>query len=293
MDTNPQTNNLEILGGILNAIPDPIFVKNHAHEFVLVNDAYCASVGHTRAELVGKADSDFFTKEETDVYHQKDDLVFQTKEQSTNEETYTDASGVKHTVVTKKTVYTDKDGSVYLVGIFHDITDRIAAAHKLQESEALYRYFVEKSRELIFHFDQQGAILFINQHACETLGYDSKEVVGKQIAEFVDPDVAVRAMEALAAEFQGNPQPTMEVTLKKKDGQPLVVEVMEGSVPMQKDGKIVGVMISCHDITERKRMEEALKKRNQELEQMNELMVGREMKMAEMKKRLAELENKQ
>jgi PAS domain-containing protein len=43
------------------------------------------------------------------------------------------------------------------------------------------------------------------------------------------------------------------------------------------------------DITERKRLEETLKKSNEELEKMNHLMVGRELAMADLKKEIAEL----
>ncbi len=48
---------------------------------------------------------------------------------------------------------------------------------------------------------------------------------------------------------------------------------------------------TVRDITERKRMEEELLRRVEELEKINTLMVGRELKMAELKKRIRELES--
>ena len=44
------------------------------------------------------------------------------------------------------------------------------------------------------------------------------------------------------------------------------------------------------DITERKAAEEALRVRTQEVERMNRVMVGREIKMAELKKKISELQ---
>jgi hypothetical protein len=44
-----------------------------------------------------------------------------------------------------------------------------------------------------------------------------------------------------------------------------------------------------HDITERKRTEEAIKEKARELERFNDLMTGRELKMVDLKKEINEL----
>ena len=45
------------------------------------------------------------------------------------------------------------------------------------------------------------------------------------------------------------------------------------------------VLAIVRDITERKRAEEELKKRMEQMERMNEIMLGREMRIIEIKKR--------
>ncbi len=111
------------LDKIINSVADPIFVKNRKHRWVLVNEAYCHFVGYKREELIGKSDYDFFPKEEADVFLEKDEFVFETGRETLNEEKYTDAHGVTHITLTKKTLYVDTKGEKFIVGIVRDITE--------------------------------------------------------------------------------------------------------------------------------------------------------------------------
>lgn len=113
----------DTLHSIVDAIADPIFVKDRRHRFVLLNDACCRLIGRPREELLGKSDYDFFPKEEADVFWQKDEEVFKTGEPNLNEEDITDAAGETHTIVTKKSRYIDSTGHPFIVGVTRDITD--------------------------------------------------------------------------------------------------------------------------------------------------------------------------
>ena len=110
------------MNNILNAIPDPIFVKNEQHQWLAVNDALCELMGHSQEELIGKTDRDFFPQEEADVFWEKDDLVFTTCVTHENEEYFTDASEKTHIIYTKKSIFFDDSGRKILVGTIRDIT---------------------------------------------------------------------------------------------------------------------------------------------------------------------------
>jgi PAS domain S-box-containing protein len=110
------------LDKIINTLADPVFVKDRNHNFVLINDAFCSFTGHTREALTGKSDYDFFKREEADVFWQKDEEVFRTGAENENQEFITDASGNVHTIITKKTRYTDTFGEELIVGIIRDVT---------------------------------------------------------------------------------------------------------------------------------------------------------------------------
>jgi PAS domain S-box-containing protein len=127
----------EYLNKIINSIGDPIFVKDKQHRFVMVNDAECRLAGRSREELLGKTDYNFFPKEQVNTFWEKDELVLQTGIENVNEEQITDAEGNIRTIITKKTLYTDKAGEKFIVGVVRDITDRMRTENELQKKEYL------------------------------------------------------------------------------------------------------------------------------------------------------------
>ena len=133
----------DYLDKIINSIGDPIFVIDRQHRHVLVNDALCSLTNRTREELIGKTPYDFYSKEQVDVFLQKDEAVFETGEENVNEEIITDSHGVARTIVTKKTLYIDASGNKSIVGIIRDITDRKKAEEELRRSEEHLRLATE------------------------------------------------------------------------------------------------------------------------------------------------------
>ncbi len=138
----------DYLEKIINSIGDPIFVKNRQHQFVLVNDAFCALSGRSCEELLGKTDYDIFPAEQVDVFLEKDERVFETGNENVNEETITDSLGINRTIVTKKTLYTDNFGNRFIVGIIRDITERKWAEEELQKTNRQLKLSIAKANEL-------------------------------------------------------------------------------------------------------------------------------------------------
>ncbi|WP_448269417.1 CHASE2 domain-containing protein [Nostoc sp. DSM 114159] len=130
----------EFLHHVINTIPDPIFVKNEQHQWIVLNEAYCRFIGYPNKFLIEKSDYDFFPKHEADVFRQQDDLVFRTQQPHEHEEEFTNADGQTHQIATKRSLHKDSAGNFFLVGVIRDITQR-----KLME-EQLKRTAAELSR---------------------------------------------------------------------------------------------------------------------------------------------------
>jgi PAS domain S-box-containing protein len=113
----------EFLDKAINAINDPIFVKDEDHRWILLNDAFCQFIGYSREELLGKSDYDFFPSEEADIFWAKDELVMVTEREDINRELFTDANGVRQTILTKKNSFKDFTGKTFLVGIIIKIAE--------------------------------------------------------------------------------------------------------------------------------------------------------------------------
>ncbi len=139
----------KVLGGVLDALPNPVFVKDEQHRWVLLNDSYCQFMGHRCEELLGKSDYDFFPREQADVFWSKDDLVFSTGGVNENEERFTDSLGREHVILTRKTLHVDPEGRRFLVGVITDITERKHIEEELRRSrDDLERRITERTAEL-------------------------------------------------------------------------------------------------------------------------------------------------
>ncbi|QTA90357.1 Two component system response regulator/histidine kinase, PAS domain-containing [Desulfonema magnum] len=114
----------DFLNNILNSVPDPIFVKDEHHRWIILNDAYCDFVGFPKEELLGKTDYDFFSEEQADTFWEKDDAVFTTNIENVHEEKFTDSSDELRTISTKRALFKHPaTGKKTLVGVMRDITD--------------------------------------------------------------------------------------------------------------------------------------------------------------------------
>ena len=125
----------QFLDKIIDVAPDPIFVKDRQHRWIMLNDAYCAFVGAERERLIGKSDFDFFPGEEARVFWEKDELVFATGRENSNEESLTDGWGKGHLIITRKVPFTDHNGNQFLVGTVRDITERTLAELALSNAK--------------------------------------------------------------------------------------------------------------------------------------------------------------
>ena len=132
----------EFLNHTINATPDPIFVKDEQHRWMILNDAFCQLVGKSRQELLGKSDYDFFPKSEATVFWTKDEEVLRTGICLETEEKFTDTAGKEHIISTKKSVFKIADGSKVIVGTIRDFTEYRRQQKALEQSEARFQKLV-------------------------------------------------------------------------------------------------------------------------------------------------------
>jgi PAS domain S-box-containing protein len=114
----------EFFGSIINTIPDPVYVKDQRHRWVVLNDAYCDFIGYPRKVLIDQIDYDFFPARQAAHFWQQDELTFDSCTEQECEEEFTDAQGKTHLVATKRSLHRDAAGNLFLVGVIRDITQR-------------------------------------------------------------------------------------------------------------------------------------------------------------------------
>jgi diguanylate cyclase (GGDEF)-like protein/PAS domain S-box-containing protein len=126
----------EFLHRIMNTIPDPIFVKDKNHRWIVLNEAFSRFLGKPLDELVEKSDYDLFPTHEADIFWQQDDLVFKYEHELEHEEEFTSLDGTTYQIATKRSLHKDAAGNLFLVGVIRDITERKTIEEELRKTTA-------------------------------------------------------------------------------------------------------------------------------------------------------------
>ncbi len=162
-------NSYDYLNRIINAVADPIFVKNRQHEWTLVNDAMCRILGREREELIGRTDYEFLPVAEAETTRAKDEAVFTTGKEDACEEDVVDSFGERRVTVTRKRLHVDKDGEQFVVGVVSDITANKRIEEVLKAGETMQRQLAERQSAIldalpahICLLDPSGNVLEVN-----------------------------------------------------------------------------------------------------------------------------------
>jgi len=129
------------LKSLVRGMPDLVWLKNAEGVFLQCNRRFEDLMGHLEAELLGKTDYDFVTRDLADIFRQNDLQAVLAGHPVSNEEWLTFASDQHRELVqTVKTPLYDQDGALLgVLGVARDITAARSAEHALRDSEATLR----------------------------------------------------------------------------------------------------------------------------------------------------------
>lgn len=118
---------------ILDALPDPVFVKDIEHRWVYGNNEFSKLLGMSKDVFIGKSDYDLFPQDMADHFWQKDREVFDSQNSIEVEEKVIHAERGVREISTKKTPVLMADGRQALVGVIRDVTETKKEHLKLLE----------------------------------------------------------------------------------------------------------------------------------------------------------------
>jgi PAS domain S-box-containing protein len=70
----------KFLHAIIDSLPQPIFVKDRQHRWVLVNQRFCETGGRERRTLIGRSDPDVFSSEAVERVWAEDDQAMRMRQ---------------------------------------------------------------------------------------------------------------------------------------------------------------------------------------------------------------------
>jgi PAS domain S-box-containing protein len=165
-----------------------------------------------------------------------------------------------------------------------------------QSKEELYRQNIElkavfdNAADGILMADLENKKFYNGNNAiCRMLGYSAEEIKRLGVADIHPEKDLPYVMDQFERQMKGEFTLSRDLPVKRKDGSVFYADVNATVIKIAGKTYLLGYF---HDTTARKKIEEELKLKNEETEQMNKLMVGRELKMAQMKKEIEELKEK-
>ncbi len=242
------------LDELIDAVHDPIFVKDRQHRWTLLNQAFCSMIGKPRNVLLGKSDYDFFPKEEADIFWAKDEEVFASGDVNINEETFTSSDGTTYIIQTVKSLFTADDGDVYLVGTIRDITTQKKAEISLRQSEKKFRTLVENVPINFARYDAQGRILYLNPQLETLLKVSLNDSFGKTREELFPEKNSTEYTHHLQTVLHTGKNAFFDYFLLDKNGNE-IVHAIKIIAERNTNGEIIGALAIGSDITERKQEE--------------------------------------
>ena len=153
----------------------------------------------------------------------------------------------------------DSDNKIIgMSSIIRDITQRKLAEEALRMSEEKFRSLIENSTDIITILGEAGIIYYLSPSIERSFGYNTQELIGKNISEIIHPDDLPHFNDDFMEKIK-NPNITssIEVRARHKDNTWRILESIGKMLPP--DLVVKGVVLNSRDITERKKAEEQIR----------------------------------
>ena len=242
-----------VLHALLDTLPDRIYAKDTLGRKVVSNTADWQAAGaRSRDDILGKTDFDVYPAELAEKYWADDKAVIDSGQPIHNrEEVGRDAQGNPVWILSTKMPRRDSQGTVIgLVGIGRDFTKQKSAEFELLRERQFLSALSVNSPVAVVVLDRQGQILSCNP-AFETLyGYDSADILGKEL----DPLITTAGTldEAHTYTEQAITGSVHAIsTRRRKDGSLVRVEI--SAAPVVVEGEKVGAVAIYHDVSDLER----------------------------------------
>jgi diguanylate cyclase (GGDEF)-like protein/PAS domain S-box-containing protein len=247
---------------IMDETHDDYFEVDLAGNYTFVNDAICRSIGCTTEDLIGKKYSVATPGDDAKKIYKAFHQIYLTG-QLTKALTFKFVRKDGSFGVGELSAFPMRNGNGEIVGfrgVSHDVSERVWMEEALRQSEARYRTIMDETHDDYFEFDLAGNYTFVNDALCRSVGYTTEELIGKKYSVTTASGDTEKIYEAFNQIYlTGQPSKALTFKFVRKDGSFGVGEL--SAFPMRNEsGEIVGFRGVSHDVTERVRMEEALRR---------------------------------
>ncbi len=258
---------VRLLEAVIEGTPNPIFVKDLNRRFLLVNSACARLLGRTRAELIGRVDSEFLAIEQARIIEAVDQHVMSTGETIVAEEPVTKDGQTRIFLSTKSPFRNPHGGIEGLIGISRDITDRKLVEEELRRSEEQLRLALTAAHAGAWTWDTVSGEMNCSMEWYDIFGVDPVESPAcfKTWLHCVLPEDREAAASALISAEAGEVR--SEYRIRQGEEIRWVLSIARRiPKPGQGNSLLAGVTL---DVTRQKAIQEALAEQARQLARSN------------------------
>jgi PAS domain S-box-containing protein len=240
---------------------DGIAMANTENRITYVNEAFARTFGYSREELVGKEVAFIYAEDQIPILEEA--LKITMEGSWAGELIGKKKDGTTFPVsVSSSRVLDDKGNVITHIANHRDITQQKQIMEELRESEEKYRRLFEDSRDAVYITTRKGKLIEANRAFLDLFCITKDQLPDLNIRQlYVSPDERSRFEKEI--EKKGSVK-EFPVKLYKKDRTEMDC-LFTSTVWQAGDGSTLGYQGIVRDITERKKTEQALREREEEL----------------------------
>jgi PAS domain S-box-containing protein len=251
---------------LFNSAAEFIFLIDPEGTILRANQCVFTITGYSSDEVIGRNIKEFFTPDSQDTCNRNFPGL---RERGFNRADidFVRKDGSSINMECSATAVPDDHGdfTTFLI-IQRDMSERLRAARRLEESERRFRAIFNSTYQFIGLLDPEGTILEANQTALDFIGLTNADVIGKPFWETPwwthSPQLQNRLKEGVGDAAHGE-LVRFEAMHTGKEGQTAVIDFSLKPV-LNEQGETVLIIPEGRDITERKHAEEEAQRMQQE-----------------------------
>jgi PAS domain S-box-containing protein len=269
----------KLFAAFMDHLPGFAWMKDVEGRYVYINKTFLQF-----RNAVGKTDAELWPAEVASTYRANDNQVIQTKNTLQIIEPFPKDPEQGCQIVSKFPIF-DQDGAVVMVGGASVDISELVQAEKARDAQALrYKTLMETSTDSIYVLNEKGDLREANAAFRHRRGYTAAEVKGLNVADW-DARLTREQLQKRLRALVGD-SVVFETRHRCKDGSIFDVEVCATGVRI--DGEQL-VFCVTRDITERKQAERKMLAQLDELRRWQEVTLGREDRVLELKREVNQL----
>ena len=251
----------QFLHHVLDTSPAAIYIKDLEGRFILLNRNAASTMGREPEELVGHADSEFFSEAYVAQWRAAEQEAVRTGTAVVQEETAPMPDGL-HTFLSIRVPLYDEHGNAFAVsGISTDITERVKIEEELRQARERLQLIIDSLPGAVFWKDRNLIYQGCNITFARFAGLASPaEIVGKSDYDLPWTNEESDSYRAFDWQVIQSGEAVLHIVETQTQADGRVAWASTNKIPLRDGrGNVIGILGTYEDITDLKRTEEALR----------------------------------